>query len=71
MGKAVTDAAPAYQASDVLNAELMGDERTMYELFDYLREHDPVARCRDAGADSMATHAIARHSDRIRVMVVP
>jgi cytochrome P450 len=43
MSEAIVDAAPAYQASDVLNAELMGDERTMYELFDYLREHDPVA----------------------------
>ena len=43
MSEAVVDAAPAYQASDVLNAELMGDESTMYELFDYLREHDPVA----------------------------
>ncbi len=36
MGEAVADT-PVYQASDVLNAELMGDERTMYELFDYLR----------------------------------
>jgi cytochrome P450 len=43
MDKVVVDAARAYQASDVLNAQLMGDERTMYELFDYLREHDPVA----------------------------
>jgi cytochrome P450 len=43
MDKVVVDAARAYQPSDVLNAQLMGDERTMYELFDYLREHDPVA----------------------------
>jgi cytochrome P450 len=43
MSEAVVDVAPAYQASDVLNAELMGDERTLYELFDHLREHDPVA----------------------------
>jgi cytochrome P450 len=33
----------SYQPSDVLDAALMGDERTMYGLFDYLREHDPVA----------------------------
>ena len=33
-----------YQAADVLNAELMGHEDSMYGLFDYLREHDPVSR---------------------------
>lgn len=28
---------------DLLNPEVMGDERSMYALFDELREHDPVA----------------------------
>lgn len=32
-----------FQPADVLNARIMGDERSMYALFDYLREHDPVA----------------------------
>jgi cytochrome P450 len=31
------------KAADVLNAELMGHEETMYGLFDYLRENDPVS----------------------------
>jgi cytochrome P450 len=43
MSEAVAEVAPAYKASDVLNAELMGHEKTMHGLFDYLREHDPVA----------------------------
>ena len=35
---------PPYQPEDVLNAKLMGHEDSMYGLFDYLREHDPVSR---------------------------
>jgi cytochrome P450 len=31
------------KAADVLNAELMGRDETMYGLFDYLRENDPVS----------------------------
>ena len=32
-----------YRPADVLNAELMGHERTMHGIFDYLRENDPVS----------------------------
>jgi cytochrome P450 len=35
--------APAWKPADVLDPAIMGDERTMYALFDYLRENDPVA----------------------------
>ncbi len=35
---------PPFKPADVLDARIMGDERTMYALFDYLRSNDPVAR---------------------------
>lgn len=34
----------SYAPADVVNSALMGDETTMYGLFDYLRENDPVSR---------------------------
>ncbi|HBM82803.1 MAG TPA: cytochrome P450, partial [Halieaceae bacterium] len=34
---------PPFKPADVLNAHIMGDERSMYALFDYLRANDPVA----------------------------
>ncbi|MEP5765921.1 MAG: cytochrome P450 [Halieaceae bacterium] len=43
MSTATSAPAQQYQASDVLNGEIMAEESSMYGLFDYLREHDPVA----------------------------
>jgi len=43
MSTATAETARQYKPSDVLDAELMGHEKTMYGLFDYLRENDPVA----------------------------
>lgn len=34
---------PNYKPTDILNMEIMGNEDTMYGLFDHLRENDPVA----------------------------
>ena len=43
MSTATQTSEHSYQPADVLNAELMGHERTMHGLFDYLRENDPVS----------------------------
>ncbi|GAB5451320.1 MAG: cytochrome P450 [Halioglobus sp.] len=40
--------AHSYKPADVLNVEIMGEERSMHGLFDHLREHDPVAWVEDA-----------------------
>ena len=34
---------PPFRPADVLDVNVMGDERTMYGLFDHLRANDPVA----------------------------
>ena len=34
---------PAFKPAAVLDVHVMGDDRTMYGLFDYLRDNDPVA----------------------------
>jgi cytochrome P450 len=43
MSEAIAEKNIEFKPADVLDAELMGHETTMYGLFDYLRENDPVS----------------------------
>ena len=49
------------RAHDLLDPAIMGDESTMYSLFRYLREHEPVTRVEHP--DFEPFWAITRHED--------
>ena len=40
-----------YRNTDLVDPVIMGHEETMYGLFDYLREHDPVSWVEPEGYD--------------------
>ena len=40
---------PDFKSADVLDVHVMGDDRTMYGVFDYLRDNDPVASVEHPG----------------------
>ena len=48
-------------SSDLLDAAVMGDETTMHELLQQLREHDPVSRVEHP--DFEPFWAITKHED--------
>ena len=50
---------------DMLNAQIMGDEETMYALFSYLRENEPVTRVEHP--DFEPFWALTRHEDIKRI----
>ncbi len=56
---------PPFKPADVLNAHIMGDERSMYALFDYLRANDPVARVEHP--DYLPFWSLSRYDDIKRI----
>lgn len=54
-----------FQPADVLSARIMGDERSMYALFDHLRTHDPVARVEHP--DYQPFWSLSRYDDIKRI----
>ena len=50
-----------YRNVDLVDPEIMGHEKTMHGLFDYLREHDPVSWVEPEGYDPF--WSLARYED--------
>ena len=50
-----------YSVDQIVDPAIMGHEPSMHALFDYLREHDPVARCEHP--DYEPFWVMTRHED--------